>query len=57
MSNSSIQLLFVYLFYSQITLTLQSLFEIGMRKPSIPANPFEDRIVTCSGDLWMNRSL
>lgn len=49
---------YLYIFFnSQIILTLQSLFEIGMRKPSMLANPFEDKIVTCSGDLWTDRSL
>lgn len=57
MNNSSIQLLFIYLFYSQIILTFPSFFEIVTRKPSVLANLFEDRIVRCSGDLWIDRSL
>lgn len=57
MNNSSIQLLFIYLSYSQIILTFPSLFEIVTRKPSVLANLFEDRIVRCSGDLWIDRSL
>lgn len=45
------------LFCSQIILPLQSLLEIGMRKASTPANLFEGRAGTCSGDLCTDRAL